>query len=113
MIIKNTILTVLAGLSLPLPYKSTAQNPQADSAWIVTHYVKKEVYIPVRDGKKLFTAIYTPIDKETPHAILLNRTPYSIAPYGEGAFKAFWYTPYMAYFKDNYIVVLQDVRGRY
>ena len=90
-----------------------AQNPQADSAWLVTHYIKKEVSIPVRDGIKLFTAIYEPIDKSTPHPILINRTPYSISPYGVGVFRPYWYTPYMEYFKDNYIIVLQDVRGKY
>jgi len=90
-----------------------AQNPMADSIWLVTHYTKKEVSIPVRDGIKLFTAIYEPIDKSAPHPILLNRTPYSIAPYGNGVFRPYWHTPYMEYFKDNYIIVLQDVRGKY
>ncbi len=31
-----------------------------DSAWVINHYTKKEVMIPMRDGVKLFTAIYTP-----------------------------------------------------
>jgi hypothetical protein len=43
----------------------------------------------------------------------MTRTPYSIAPYGTKAYMAFWYSPYMAYFKKNYIAVLQDVRGCY
>lgn len=42
----------------------------------------------------------------------MNRTPYSIAPYGAGNFKAYWKTHYMAYLRRNYIMVLQDVRGR-
>ena len=88
-------------------------SPAEDSAWLVTHYTKKEVYITMGDGVKLFTTIYKPIDSESTHPILLNRTPYSIAPYGEDKFKAFWTTPYMAYFRDNYIMVLQDVRGKY
>lgn len=84
----------------------------ADSVWMAENYTKKETYIIMRDGVRLFTTIYEPVDKTTKHPILLNRTPYSIAPYGE-AFKAYWNTPYIAYFKRNYIVVLQDVRGRY
>lgn len=98
---------------LLFPFLLLAQTPQEDSVWLVTHYTKREVYIPVRDSIKLFTAIYEPISKDATHPMLLNRTPYSIAPYGQNVFKAFWNTPYMEYFKDNYIIVLQDVRGRY
>ena len=98
---------------LLLPLFATAQDPYSDSVWLATNYTKREVSIPMRDGIKLFTAIYEPISKEVNHPILINRTPYSIAPYGPTAFKAFWNTPYMAYFKDNYIIVLQDVRGKY
>ena len=89
-----------------------AQTPAADSTWFVTHYTKREVYIPMRDGIKLFTAIYEPKAKGH-HPFLLNRTPYSLNPYGENSFKAFWTTPYMAYLKENYIIVLQDVRGKF
>ena len=106
----NKLFTFLLVL---IPFLSPAQNPQADSVWLVTHYAKKEVYTPTRDGIELFTTLYEPIDNSTPHPMLLNRTPYSVAPYGEGSFKSFWNTPYMEYFKDNYIIVLQDVRGRY
>jgi len=42
----------------------------------------------------------------------MNRTPYSIGPY-DSTFKAYWNTPYIGYIKENYIIVLQDVRGRY
>jgi uncharacterized protein len=83
-----------------------------DSAWLYKHYNKKEVYIPMRDGKKLFTAIYQPRAAGM-HPILFNRTPYSVAPYGEKKYKNFWKTHYMTYFKENYIVVLQDVRGKF
>lgn len=103
------LLTIICLLLLP----SAPVLAQSDSLWLVTHYTKKEVSIPTRDGIKLFTAIYEPVDKSTPHPILINRTPYSIAPYGNGVFKSFWNTPYMEYFKDNYIIVLQDVRGKY
>ncbi len=93
---------------------SFAQPPHTeDSTWLAEHYTKKEVYITMGDGVKLFTAIYEPTDISTTHPILINRTPYSIGPYGEDKFKAFWITPYIAYFRDNYIIVLQDVRGKY
>jgi predicted acyl esterase len=59
---------------------ANAQTNQQDSAWIRDNYFKKEFMIPMRDGIKLFTAIYIPKDATERHPILLNRTPYSCAP---------------------------------
>src|SRR4051812_32929923 len=56
---------------------------RVDSAWVVTNYSKREVMIPMRDGVKLFTAIYSPKSQNEKHPILMVRTPYSVAPYGE------------------------------
>jgi putative CocE/NonD family hydrolase len=99
-------------LYLCLPFAASAQSPAADSAWMMANYTKREVYIPVRDGIRLYTAIYEP-KAGGKHPFLLNRSPYSIAPYGEDHYKAFWNTHYMNYLKENYIIVLQDVRGKY
>ncbi|HEY8689448.1 MAG TPA: CocE/NonD family hydrolase [Chitinophagaceae bacterium] len=88
-----------------------AQN--ADSAWMINNYYKIERQIPMRDGIKLFTAVYIPKDKTAKHPFLINRTPYSSAPYGENKFPSFYRTYQMAYLKENYIMVRQDVRGRY
>ena len=43
---------------------------QLDSAYIVDHYDKREVMIPMRDGIQLFTCIYTPKDHSKPYPIL-------------------------------------------
>ena len=77
-------------------------------------YEKKEVYIPMRDGTKLYTAIYTPkdISKDKKYPMLMQRTCYSIAPYGEENFKRSL-GPNSFLQKDKYIFVYQDVRGRY
>ena len=88
-----------------------AQN--ADSTWIVNNYYKIEKYIPMRDGIKLFTSIYIPKDKNDKHPILIKRTPYSCAPYGETIFKDWWNSYQKDYFKEGYIMVTQDVRGRW
>ena len=88
-----------------------AQN--ADSALFVNNYVKKEVNIPMRDGVKLFTSFYIPKDKTELHPFLMMRTPYSCWPYGEDKFLPVWNRYQMAYIKENYILVIQDVRGRY
>ena len=86
---------------------------QADSAWIVNNYTKIERMIPMRDGKKLFTSIYLPKDKSEKHPILMMRTPYGSGPYGENKFREFWRIHLSKYMKENYISVVQDVRGKY
>ena len=75
-------------------------------------YNKQEVYITMRDGVKLFTSIYTPRNKAVPHPILLNRTPYDIEPGGPESFN-YHVQLYSRYTEDEYIMVFQDVRGRY
>ena len=84
-----------------------------DSAWIREHYTKIERMIPMRDGVRLFTSIYIPKDTTEAHPFLMTRTPYSCAPYGESQFKPFWNTYQRLYLRENYIIVIQDVRGRY
>lgn len=92
---------------------SYAQYAQ-DSAWVRDHYYKKELYIPMRDGVKLFTSVYIPKDTTALHPILLTRTPYSCAPYGENNFSPnLWYRHWRYYARENYIIVTQDVRGRW
>ena len=44
------------------------------------HYTKYEYRIPMRDGVKLFTAVYVPKDTSQTYPILLTRTPYSVGP---------------------------------
>ncbi len=86
----------------------------ADSAWVHNNYTKSEVMIPMRDGTKLFTAIYQPKDAKEKHPVLMVRTPYSCAPYGESKFSPRLYKTYwMDYLREGYIFVIQDVRGRY
>jgi len=92
------------------PIVTFAQN--ADSIWVVNHYSKVEQYVTMRDGAKLFTTLYLPKENNTQHPILFSRTPYSVAPYGS-AFRPLWATPYLYYFKQNYIMAFQDVRGRW
>jgi putative CocE/NonD family hydrolase len=81
---------------------------------IKANYDKKEVYITMRDGTKLFTAIYTPkdISKDKKYPMLMQRTCYSIAPYGEENFKRSL-GPSSFLEDDKYIFIYQDVRGRY
>lgn len=86
----------------------------ASGSYPKDNYTKKEVYITMRDGVKLFTAIYTPKDAspEKKYPIMMQRTCYSIAPYGEDKYP-FRLGPSETMMKDGYIFVYQDVRGRY
>lgn len=81
-----------------------------DSLYVREHYDKMEVMIPMRDGIRLFTSIYMPKDKTSQHPVLLNRTPYSVGPYGNNEFKPFL-RPTKLFARESYILVYQDVRG--
>lgn len=81
------------------------QNPDND-------YIKTERMIPMRDGVKLFTSVYVPKDASQNYPILIQRTPYSVAPYGEQNFRR-RLGPNALFANEKYIYVHQDVRGRY
>lgn len=105
--------TVPAQAAAPVCEEPTAQEDDKGSiaAYLAEHYTKREVQIPVRDGKKLFTAIYAPRDTSQTYPFLMLRTPYSIGPYGEEMRTSL--APTRAMLEDGYIFVYQDVRGRF
>ena len=89
-----------------------AQAQKYTAEWIKEHYTKQEVMIPMRDGVKLYTAIYEPVDKTQKHPILMQRTCYSAGPYGEGRYAGLHSVSYEPYVDAGYIFVFQDVRGK-
>lgn len=101
------LLTVLLSLSV-LVFWAQSTN------YVKEHYTKKEVYIPMRDGVKLFTSIYIPkdISKKQKYPFLMQRTCYSVAPYGETDYRNSL-GPNIYLMRNQYIFVYQDVRGRY
>jgi putative CocE/NonD family hydrolase len=90
-------LICLAGLA------ARAQNDTA------SNYTWREVMIPMRDGVRLHTLIYTPKKQTDNLPFLLIRTPYGIGsgsrPEDNGYIKD------MAV--DGYFFISQDIRGRY
>ena len=82
------------------------------AAFIRANYSKFELRIPMRDGVKLFTAIYVPNDAEEPLPILLFRTPYSVGPYGADRYMDVL-GPTEAFEREGFIFAFQDVRGRF
>ncbi|MBL0314197.1 MAG: CocE/NonD family hydrolase, partial [Holophagaceae bacterium] len=88
-----------------------AQAPAPSANYVQEHYTKREVRIAMRDGVKLFTSIYVPKDTSRTYPVMMQRTPYSVAPYGPDKFK--WgLGPSRLFTEEGFIFVFQDVRGR-
>ena len=80
--------------------------------YVKANYTKYEYDVPMRDGVKLFTAVYLPKDASQKYPILLLRTPYSVSPYGVDRYRGS-VGPSEKFARDGYIVIYQDVRGRW
>jgi hypothetical protein len=90
-----------------------SQQVVPDSIFIREKYVKYEYQVPMRDSIKLFTVVYAPKDTNELHPILFTRTPYSVGPYGTDKYIRFLSNLTRQYMQRNYIMVYQDVRGRF
>jgi putative CocE/NonD family hydrolase len=97
-------------------FAGNAEIRQQDAlaAEIRERYTKREYRIPMRDGTKLFTSVYSPKDASPGRTFpfLIERTPYSVAPYGADNY-ARGLGPAPGFVNDGFIFVYQDVRGRY
>lgn len=111
--IRRTLLLASLLLRFGLPAAAGDDKPaDATLEWLAENYTKYEHRIPMRDGVRLFTRVYVPKDDSQPWPIALTRTPYALKPYGadryndpSGSFETLA--------KDKFILVAQDVRGRY
>ena len=93
-------------------FGQAAQQQTELAKYIQDNYTKREVMITMRDGVKLFTSIYEPKAKTEKYPIMLNRTPYTVQPYGADKFKTSL-GPDELFAREGYIFVYQDVRGRW
>ncbi|MCK5691584.1 MAG: CocE/NonD family hydrolase [Bacteroidales bacterium] len=100
---KIALLILIIIALLPL----SAQEPN----YVEANYDKSEYQIEMRDGIKLFTIVYTPKDQSEKYPILMQRTPYSIGPYGERMRRRLSPNDWLE--KEKFIFVFQDVRGKY
>lgn len=116
--IKNFTLALLLCLTLVNCKEEKHQaidSPEiakGDDTYAKDNYTKKEVMIPMRDGIKLHTTIYSPKDTSKSYPILIKRTPYSCRPYGENEFPT-KVGPNKYLMEEGNIMVYQDVRGRW
>jgi uncharacterized protein len=100
---KKTIilfLSVIAFLSFV-----EAQNESLQS------YSKNKYMIPMRDGVKLFTVVYSPVETSVSYPILIQRTPYGADKPDNYSVLTNNYLSAMA--KGGYIFVFQDIRGKF
>ncbi len=74
-------------------------------------FAKHDVMIPMRDGVKLHTEIYTPKDANAPLPIFIERSPYGISARDKGHSPILY--RYSELWPDGYVFVFQDIRGRY
>ncbi|MBL8809325.1 MAG: CocE/NonD family hydrolase, partial [Planctomycetaceae bacterium] len=110
-------LAVFVLLLLPAEARSQGTTAAKTDAvplatYITENYTKQEHMIPMRDGVKLYTAVYLPKDTSTTYPIMMKRTPYSCGPYGADKFPSML-GPSDHFVRAGYIFVNQDVRGRF
>lgn len=108
-------LVVLLGVAIDSSLvlaQATSSDPQTTESYIRLHYTKHEYMIPMRDGVKLMTSVFVPKNTSKTYPMLMKRTPYNVAPYGEDKFPT-RLGPSEHFVRAGYIFVNQDVRGRF
>jgi putative CocE/NonD family hydrolase len=84
-------------------------SAQPTPSEVEKHFAHTEAMVPMRDGVRLHTSIYTPTGVKGPLPILFLRTPYGIKGAPERAFKG--YLAELA--TEGFIFAFQDIRGRF
>ena len=116
----HTIALAIALLGSIVTPAQAADEPAASTvASVREQYTKYEYRIPMRDGTRLFTAVYVPKDASRRYPFLMERTPYSAGVHADDELHYgvdFYPTrlgPSPEFQRSGYIFVQQDVRGRY
>ena len=98
--LSNFILFVSFLCAINVTVQAQTNREESD---LESNYTKREVMIPMRDGIKLYTAIYEPKNNDKHHPILMHRSPYSCEPYGN-EFDRSLSTHLSTYVQKNYII---------
>jgi len=107
---RNYLQALALGLLITAP--AWGDVPENPPQYIKQNYTKKNYQVPMRDGVRLYTIVYSPKDTSQPYPMLMTRTPYGVHPYEEDTFRASL-GPNLHFLEEQYIFVYQDVRGRY
>ena len=102
------VLFAIASLVFVPRFGATPRRQRPDFSAL---FNKTEVMIPMRDGVKLHTEVYTPKNSTAPLPILMNRTPYGISSADKGISNMIY--RYSDMVPEGYIFAFQDIRGRY
>ncbi len=100
---RATVIVLVALVCLTAVVPFNAQQPQAPL------FTRTEAMIPMRDGVRLYTQVYAPAQATEKLPFLLLRTPYGTGAFDSARLAAS--LPELA--ADGYIIVLQDIRGRF
>lgn len=107
----TTVIAPLIALAVLIAQEVPKKTPEVERAeYFQANYTKSEYMVPMRDGVRLFTAIYAPKDTSKTYPILLRRTPYTVSPYGEDNFQGLP-DNLEKVTKEGFIFASQDVRG--
>jgi putative hydrolase, CocE/NonD family len=79
----------------------------------IAKYKKTTTMIPMRDGIKLFTVIYSPIAASGTYPFMIQRTPYGALESSKDTVDLSNASAYKDMANDGYIFVFQDIRGKY
>ncbi len=85
--------------------------PAVESQYRPEFFSFQEVMIPMRDGVRLQTVMFTPKQASGPLPILLRRTPYGVPDSASAMPSSYVYDEPL--FADGYIIVFQNIRGRF
>ncbi len=108
-LVRSAVRVAVGVMALVVPALAQDQKPGRPD--LPKLFEKQEAMIPMRDGVKLHTEVYTPRDAKDPLPILMERTPYGVSG-GPQGYSGHLYAAQDLY-ADGYIFVYQDIRGRY
>ena len=106
---QNRPILWLVGIAVLFFFTGHAQTPTPPDYSLL--FSKTDAMIAARDGVKLHTEIYVPKNAGEPLPILVDRTPYGLNDDEKGFSRGLG--RFADLIPDNYIIVLQDIRGRY
>ena len=104
----GVLIVCVCAMALIAPSFHAAQQTPLNYAAL---FEKSEVMIPMRDGVKLHTEIYSPRNATEALPMLMTRTPYGISNPDKGMSNMLY--RYTDMVPEGYIFVFQDIRGRY
>lgn len=88
------------------PAKKISDQPAKDTR---IPFTRTEAMIPMRDGVRLYTVIFTPQNQTEPLPVILNRTPYGVKDWDSDRVNG----GHRELVADGYIFAFQDIRGKY